>query len=205
MRRFGQHGDEIVVLGGGADEGGAADVDVFDAVLEGSAAGDGGFEGVEVDGDEVDGRDVVGGHLRLVFRQVAPAEDAAVDLGDEGFDAAVEDFGEAGVVGDLDDRDSGIAQGLGGTAGRQDEDAGGGEGLAEFDEAGFVGNGDQCAANGNNVGHRGCPRLEWARDRPRGLGAQTLRCWGRDAWDRGASKGFFFEKRSACCLSPRAR
>ena len=149
----GEDGDEIVVLGGGADQGGAADVDVFDAVVVGRSSGNRGFEGVEVHRDEVDRGDVVFAHLGQVLGQVAAAEDAAVDLRDQGFDTAVEDFGEAGVVGDLFHRDTGLAQGFGGAAGGEDFDAVGSEGAGEVDEAGFVGDGDQGAADGDDAGH----------------------------------------------------
>ena len=59
--------DVVGVLGGGADEGDAADVDVlqqFGAVVGG---GEGGGEGVEVDGDEVDGADAEVGQFGEVL------------------------------------------------------------------------------------------------------------------------------------------
>ena len=53
-----EHGDRGVVLGGGADHAGAADIDLLDAVLEADAGlGDGGLEGIEVHHHQVDGRD----------------------------------------------------------------------------------------------------------------------------------------------------
>ncbi len=81
-----------------------------------SANGDAGlerglFEGVEVDHDHVDGLDVVlcdGGDVLGVGADV---EDAAVDLGVEGLDAAVEHLGEAGEVGDVADVEAGFAEG----------------------------------------------------------------------------------------------
>src|SRR5690606_24734622 len=51
-----------MVLGGGADHGRAADVDILDDVVIGRARGDGFLEGIEVDGDEVDGADFVLDH-----------------------------------------------------------------------------------------------------------------------------------------------
>ncbi len=109
MRGCGEHGDGIVVLGGRADQGRAADVDVLDAIGKGGAARHRGFERVQVDGDEVDRGDVVLCHLRDMFGQVAAAEDAAVDLRHQGFDAAVEDFREAGVFGDFLHRHAGLS------------------------------------------------------------------------------------------------
>src|SRR5699024_4387568 len=48
-------GDGGVVLGGGADHRGPADVDLLDALVRGGARGDHLAEGVEVDDDEVEG------------------------------------------------------------------------------------------------------------------------------------------------------
>ena len=98
----GDDGDVFEVLGGGADHGGAADVDVLDEMAEGDAGLGGGLlEGVEVDDDHVDGLDAVRGDGGLVFAIAADVEQAAVDLGVEGLDAAVEHLGKAGEVADV--------------------------------------------------------------------------------------------------------
>ena len=58
--RIGDDGDAGVVLGRGADHGRAADVDVLDGVFQRHAGlGDGRGEGVEIDADQIDGRDAV--------------------------------------------------------------------------------------------------------------------------------------------------
>ncbi|MFM1943610.1 MAG: hypothetical protein RI897_2592 [Verrucomicrobiota bacterium] len=138
--------DAVVIFGGATEHGGAADIDVFDGFLEGDAgAGYCLFEGVEVYDDEVDGFDVVFFGGVDVFGEVASEEESAVDFGVEGFDAAVEHFGEAGVVTDIGDGDIGIAEGFGGSAGGEDFDVGGGEGFGEGDEAGFIEDGDEGA------------------------------------------------------------
>ena len=49
--------------------------------------------------------------------RAADGEDAAGDEGVEGFDAAIEHFGEAGDFGDVADGDVGIAEEAGGAAG----------------------------------------------------------------------------------------
>ena len=90
--------------------------------------------------------------LGEVFGAVAAGEDAGVDLGDEGLDPAVEDFREAGVVGDVLDRDGGVAQRVGGAAGGEDFGPVGDEGAGEVEQAGLVGNGDECAADGGGHG-----------------------------------------------------
>ena len=60
----------------------------------------------------------------------------------EGFDASIETFGGAGVVGYVDAGEVGFAEFLGGAAGGEEFDVFGVEVGAEFDDAGFVGDGD---------------------------------------------------------------
>ena len=78
----GDYSDVLEVLSGGADHGGATDVDVLDELGEGGAGAGGSFlEGIEVDDDHVDGLDGVGFDGGNVSGIVADVEDAAVDLG----------------------------------------------------------------------------------------------------------------------------
>ena len=155
----GDDGDVLKVLGGGADHGGAADVDVFDDLMEGDAGGGGGgLKGVEVDDDEVDGFDAVRFDGGEVFGVGADVEDAAMDAGVKGFDAAVEHLGEAGEVGDVADAEAGLAEGAGGSASRDELDVVAGEDAGEVDEAGFVGDGEEGAADGLEVGQAGAHR-----------------------------------------------
>ena len=158
--------DRIVVLGGGADQGGTADVDVLEAGGEIGTLGHRRLEGIEVDGEQVDGRDPVLVHGRLV-RGIAPdGEETAVDGRMEGLDAAVHDFRKAGVARHLGHRDTGVAEGLRRTAGRQDLDVLPGEKTAELDQAGFVRNGNEGAANPR--GHGRTPSTENGNhERPR--------------------------------------
>jgi len=137
---LGDDGYVLEVLGGGADHGWAADIDVFDEMAE----GDIGlrcslFEGVEVDDDHVDGHDAVLGDGGFVLGFASDVEQAAVNSGVEGFDAAVEHFGEAGEVADVFDFEAGVAEGAGGAAGGDELHAEAGERLREGDETGFVG------------------------------------------------------------------
>src|SRR5690606_15861055 len=91
-------GDVLVVLGGGANHGRAADIDVLDGVRQGAARpGHSGGERVEVDRHQVDRVDAVFGHHRAVL--VTATEDATVDLRVQGLHPAVHHFREAGVVG----------------------------------------------------------------------------------------------------------
>jgi hypothetical protein len=148
IRRVDDDGDAVVVFGGAAKHGGAADVDIFDGVVQGDIGfGDSLFEGVEVDDDEVDGLDAVFAGGGFVTGVAADVEQTAVDFGVKRFDAAIEHFGKTGVLADVFDGEAGFAKGLGGAAGGDEFHAGSGEGLGEGHEAGFIGNGKQGAAN----------------------------------------------------------
>ena len=116
----GDNRDGGVVLGGAAEHGRTADVDVLDGVFK-RAIGlrDGGFEGVEVYDDEVDEFDaVLLGFIEMLMR-IAAAEEAAMDLGVQGFHAAFHDLGEARVLADVRHRQAGIAEHLGRAARRE--------------------------------------------------------------------------------------
>ena len=83
----------------------------------------------------------------LVLGVAADMQDAAVDLGVQGLDPAVEHLGEAGEVGDVAHGQAGVAQGLRSAAGGDEVDAVGGKRAGEVDEAGLVRNGEQGAAD----------------------------------------------------------
>ena len=80
--------------------------------------GDGRLEGVEIDDQQVDGRDAVRLGGAGVLGVAADGEQAAVHLGMQRLEAAVHHLGEAGVLGDVGDGDAGVLQGLGRAAGR---------------------------------------------------------------------------------------
>jgi hypothetical protein len=110
--RIDDHGDALVVLGGAAQHRRPADVDLLDDL----AARDAGLadrlaEPVEVDAQHVDRIDAVLRHRRTMTGVVALAEQAAVDLRVQRLQAPVHQFGEAGVVGDLGDRQARVEQG----------------------------------------------------------------------------------------------
>ncbi len=142
---------------------------------EGDAGLGGGLlEGVEVDDDHVDGLDAVRVDGGDVLGVAADVEDAAVDVGVEGLDAAVEHLGEAGEVGDVADFEAGVAEGVGGAAGGDELDAVAGEGAGEVDEAGLVGDGEEGAADGFEVGLGGGHVCKFS-GRARG---ESLSGWG---------------------------
>ncbi len=148
-------GDVFVVLGSRADHGRAADIDVLDGGRQvATRLGDGGFERVQVDGDQIDRLDPVLLHDGVVG--AATAEDATVDFRMQGLDPAVHHFREAGVVGDFDRGDAVVLEQLEGAAGRQDLDAKPLQFAGEFEDPGLVGNADQGTADrqaGSLVGH----------------------------------------------------
>ena len=98
-----------MVFGGRTDHGRAADIDILDAGVVIGAGGDGCLKGIEVHYDQIDRIDVVLLHRRQMSR-LAFAEYAAMHFRMQCLYATVQDFGETGMVADLDHRDIGIAQ-----------------------------------------------------------------------------------------------
>jgi hypothetical protein len=150
--QLGQHGCVLVgrgddahvlpVLGGAAHHGGAADVDVLDRVGQrATGLGHGGFKGVEVDHQQVDGVDAVLLERRHVLGQLAARQQAAVHLGVQGLDPAVEHLGELRDLGHLGHGQAFVGQQLGGAAGGEQLDAQRVQFLGEFNDAGLVGDG----------------------------------------------------------------
>ena len=104
-----------IVLGGRANHGRAANVDVLDGVFQRAIrVGHGGLEGVKVDHHQINGADVVVGHDLLVL--AATTKDAAMHFRVQGFHPAGHHFRETGVVGDFAHGDAGLLQFLEGPA-----------------------------------------------------------------------------------------
>ena len=100
--RAGEHRHRGVILGGAPDHAGTADINLLDGLIEGDPLpGDGGLEGIEVDGDEIDGFDAKPVCVGSVGLEIAPEEQAPVDPGVEGLHPAVEAFWRSGVGGHL--------------------------------------------------------------------------------------------------------
>src|ERR1017187_4863610 len=144
--RRGYHGDILVVLGGGAQHGGPADIDVLDQFGERCAGPGGDFlETVQVHHHHVDGHDAVRLDGRHVFGVGAHGENAAGDLGVHGLDAAIQHLGKSRDVADIGDGDAGVAQQPPGAARGDEFGAHGGEGGGEFEDAALIGDAEQYA------------------------------------------------------------
>ena len=145
----GDHAHVLPVLGGAAHHGGAADVDVLDGIGQrATGLGHGGFKRIEVDHQQVDGVDAVFLQSRHVLRQLAARQQAAVHLGVQRLDAAVQHLGELRDLGHLGDGQALVGEQLGGAAGGQELDAQRVQGLRKFDDAGLVGDGEECVHGG---------------------------------------------------------
>jgi hypothetical protein len=123
------------------DHGRAADIDVLDGGRQVAARlVDGCFEGIEVNGYQIDRLDAVLVHDVVV--NAATAQDAAVDFRVQGFNPPVHHFSKAGVVGNFNSGHAVVLQQLERTAGGEDLDAEGFQFTGEIKDSGFVGNAD---------------------------------------------------------------
>ena len=146
-------GDEAVVLGRRADHGRAADVDVLDHLVVIRATGQSGLERVEVHDQQVDRADAMLGHRGDVVVVVTQRQQAAVHHRVQRLDTAIHHFGKVRHLGHVLDRNARIPQRLGRSAGGQDLDPHPLQSLAQIDQPGLVGYGNQRAAHGGKVGH----------------------------------------------------
>jgi hypothetical protein len=146
LPRVGQHRDMGPVLGGRAQHRRAADIDILDGLVQGAAGTrHRRLKGVEIEYQQVDGRDAVFGHHRIVH---APAtQQPAMDFRVQRLDAAVHDLGKTGVGRDFGDRQPGLLERLVSAAGGEQFYLQGGERLGEFEETGLVGDRQQGATD----------------------------------------------------------
>ena len=128
-----QFGDHSVVLAGVGKDGHifpvfsraahhsrAADVNVFNGLFQRTTGPrNGGFEGVKVHHQQVDGVNAMGCQRLHVCRHIAPCQQAAVYLGVQGLHAAIEHFRKARHLGYFSHRQAMLGQQLGGAAGRK--------------------------------------------------------------------------------------
>ncbi len=158
--RLDDHGDIVVVLGRSADHRGPADIDILDAGLETGALIDRRLERVEIDNEQIDRRDAVALHRLGMFGIVADRQQSAMDLRMQGFYPTVHHLGKSGQLGYVPDLQSCRRERLRGAAGRDQLNTVGGQGAGEFDQSGFIGNGQQGAGYAARmVGHGQDPLL----------------------------------------------
>ena len=139
-----------MILRGGTHHRRPADVDVLDRIFERAIRlRDRRSERIEIDDEQIDRLDAVLPHDRIV--DAAAAEQAAVNLRMQRLDAAVHDFRKARVLRYLRDRNAVLLQQRRGAAGRQNRNAALVQRLREFDQAVFVGNAEEGAADGHGA------------------------------------------------------
>ena len=137
-----QHGYLAVVFGGGAQHGRAADVDVFDGLLQFAAGLRHGFlERVKIDHHQADGRNAVGVHNLLI--NPSPSQNGAVDFRVQGLYPAIHDFREFRIIRYCRDIYIIFHKLAGGPAGRQDFNLKVGQTTAQAHDSPFVGNTNQ--------------------------------------------------------------
>src|SRR5690606_36480525 len=114
--------DESVVLRRSAHHRRAADIDVFNGIVERAIRFCHGLlERIQVDDHHVDRRDAVLSHHRIVL--TAAAENAAVDFRVQRFYTAIHHFWKTGVLGYFDDGDAAVLEQFVGAAGGEQLDA----------------------------------------------------------------------------------
>ena len=104
-------------------------------------------ERIEVDHDQVDRRDAVPGDGLEVVGPMAARQDAAVDAGCRVLTRPSIISGKPVTSETLMTGSPAVGEGPGGAAGRDQLDAEGGQAAGEVDQAGFVGNTQNCAHN----------------------------------------------------------
>ncbi len=148
----------FVILGGGAEHGGAADVDVLQGVFQrGVLIGNGELKGIEIHRHQVDRDDLMPLERRHVFGQIAAGEERAVDHGVQRLDPSVQQLGKPGQLLHLDDGDVARAERGGGSAGRDDLPAQVGQTPGKGHNAAFIADGDEGAGHGQSVASRQSP------------------------------------------------
>ena len=115
---IGYNRDAFPVLCRRAQHRGTADIDIFDELFRSeSGFGRSGLKGIKIHDHKIDRRDAVFRRLLLVFRKVAPVEQAAMNFWMKRLDAAAKHFRPAGKFRNVFYDDSGIPQQFGSAAG----------------------------------------------------------------------------------------
>jgi hypothetical protein len=165
-----------MVLGGGADHGRPADIDILDTGFEITALRDGLLERIEIDRQDIDRTDAVRLHGFGVRGIAAYRQQAAMHGRVQRLDAAVHHFGETGEVSDVEHFQAGVGQRLARAAGRNQFDAIAGETAGEFDHSGFVGHGNESAGSAAQMVGHGTINITMAASAPPPPDARRATC-----------------------------
>ena len=162
--RVGDDGHSVMVLGGGADQRHAADIDILDAILGARVRRNRRRKRVEIAHEEIDRRDPPFGKRGEVIGPVPPGEETRMDGGVQGLDPAVEEFRYPGYLRHLGDRNPSGGQGLSRAAGRDNGDAACRQRHSKCNDAALVADRDQRAADREKAWrhHRGYRGLRGA-------------------------------------------
>ena len=135
-----------VIFGGGTQHGRTTDINVLDGLFKGAIGfGDGGFEWIEIDHEDVNGADRMLLHLGNVLEVAATAQQSTVDFGMQRLDPPVQNFWRTGVGCDIGDGEAGVPQDLRGAAGGEDFPTQGCQPSGQVHDSHLVRDADQCA------------------------------------------------------------
>ena len=152
------HSDKPMVFRCRADHCRPANVNVFDTFVIVGALGHRFFERVEVDHQEIDRPDPVLGHRARMVLIVAQCQEPSVHRRVQGFDTPIHHFRETGHLCNVFHLQPGVAHGLRRAAGGQKLDPALREAAGQIQQAGFIGNGNERAADGQVFGHSKIPK-----------------------------------------------
>src|SRR5574337_1519356 len=164
------------------DEAWSADIDLLDGLFEGGVrSGNSGLEGVQIDDDEIDGRNAEFVQLPLVLLVASPRQDTGMNPRVECLDSPVQHFREACDVGHIDHRDIGFPQGASRSAGGDNLNGEARQSRCQFNQPGFIGDADQSSPN------RRQPLIVYSlvRNRHGFMAPQacfSCCCWGSFPW-----------------------
>jgi hypothetical protein len=148
------------ILSRGADHGRSADVDILDQLLERHAGLGGSFlEGVEIHHNHIDRLNAVLADGCDMRGNITPMQNAAMHLGMQRLDPAIEHFRKAGEFGNVFHDDARIAQQLGCPSGGDKFNAEVRELPREVDEASLVGNAENGTLDAGTAAGHDRPRI----------------------------------------------
>ncbi len=146
VRRIGHHGDAFKIFRRRADHRRSADVNIFDQLLRSKVRLRGsGFEGIEIDHNEIDGRDFVFGCLLAITRIPAPEQNSAMHFRVQSFDSPAEHFGPSSQFGNIAHGNPSLTQQARSAPRRNNLDAERGELPGKFSQSALVINTQQRA------------------------------------------------------------